>query len=1415
MRAERLKINNFIPNYPSPSDPEFYKKIFQKKEFYQQKLDTTEMRPESMVFPDNLYKHQKFISNFMSSQTPYNKILLFHEMGCLHPDTPVLVWNGKTKLAREITLADKLVGDDGRERAILALKSGTADMYRISQDNIAAYVVNKAHVLTLFIEDALPSIIRNCSNMWTVKWFDNEELKFRTKTSGDREMIEKFVDGLKVESVIDVSVEKYVSLHSETKKKAFCFRNKTPIEWPERPLAGDAYLYGLWYRGNATAETRIPWEYLYNSIFHRKELLRGLSNPLNGVIDNTTGGLKELFFLVHSLGLSYTYELGMMLPDVAECSHTNSTMKTRLKVEFVGEGSYNGWTLSGNGRFLLGDFTVTHNSGKSCSAVAIAEQIRRENSEIDGAIYIAPRRIVKNFILELGAVCVPNEYISKTSLVTQSADANVAEIKKRAREFYKFFTFKDFYNYINTLDKREKTKRQNKLDVFSNKVIIIDEVHNMKPENKEYAAILDLCRTAVNTKIVLLTGSPMIDSPEEVVTTLNLLVDNTADLLLRDKFKEKYLDKEKLKAEEVYKITKNQVVLEEFKNLFKGKISYIAAMESDVTKNFVGKSNVGDLSYLKLATSTMSDFQKSVYEQAYRKDTIEKDTNGDKAQLDKNSAFYSHSRQASLFVFPLMQNVSEKEGDQKGYYGSEGYKHYIHEGSDGGKHYALNQPFKRQLQGKTNKETVANIQKYSCVYAAVLSEILSAKGKDRCTFVYIETVHGGGAILFSKLMELVGFSDASSFDQSIKKKKYILLTGQTSSKITTLIQRFNNSENYKGDDIQVIIGSGIVSEGVSFKHILEEHIVEPDWNYTPIAQAIARGVRAGSHDDYKTNTNQDKLTVNIYHHAALTSENILDKSELNGSIHYRKYKQSELKDISIKSVERVLKEIAVDCALASKRNMRNNVIYANNSRDCDYQNCSYECYGMKDEPMNLEPNDLDKITYQLYHSNQKKNIREIIKNIFKKHFKLSLDQLLVEVEVEVQNQDSDTFSFFEFMSTIRSIIDDNIILTNKYGFNSFLREEKNIFFLVDSLASGDNFVSNYYTRYPIVTTKMDFKQLTNNIYFDHANLFNLSKTIMNKKSQKLQENMILNLPIEVIETLLETYFFLLKIDPSKNIEFLPDTDDQVRFGKLLIEKFRDVIFKDRNDHYVSTLLLPRLNILRYIRADGSSSTWNDSPKEMLEKYKRNPKYNIKKAQEELKVLVKYDILNVDEPIFIVDYRGITDAKQFSKTSGYNCIEHNLDDLILFMVEMKISADIAFDERLNTEFTRDQEDIRRYLSSFTDVLKIEEEMKKKKNTKKILEKLSHNDTLSEDEKDRMIRHAWFWGIAVKTKGDLCKVIREWAHRENILDASEQVRLVNKDDVQQHFPTLPEKSHASAPPTTTDQPKKPRGRPRKNP
>lgn len=86
---EQQKTNEdlFSP-YPSLNDPNFQLKIATKKEFNEHQYDgeihdmSIEERAEILSNADfQLSPHQLFVKNFLSSETPYNSLLLFHGLG--------------------------------------------------------------------------------------------------------------------------------------------------------------------------------------------------------------------------------------------------------------------------------------------------------------------------------------------------------------------------------------------------------------------------------------------------------------------------------------------------------------------------------------------------------------------------------------------------------------------------------------------------------------------------------------------------------------------------------------------------------------------------------------------------------------------------------------------------------------------------------------------------------------------------------------------------------------------------------------------------------------------------------------------------------------------------------------------------------------------------------------------------------------------------------------------------------------------------------------------------------------------------------------------------------------------------------------------------------------------------------------
>jgi superfamily II DNA or RNA helicase len=57
-------------------------------------------------------------------------------------------------------------------------------------------------------------------------------------------------------------------------------------------------------------------------------------------------------------------------------------LRTGFKVEYVGEGQYNGFTVDGDNRYLLGDFTVTHNCGKTTVFSEIIDQHHKRGQRV-------------------------------------------------------------------------------------------------------------------------------------------------------------------------------------------------------------------------------------------------------------------------------------------------------------------------------------------------------------------------------------------------------------------------------------------------------------------------------------------------------------------------------------------------------------------------------------------------------------------------------------------------------------------------------------------------------------------------------------------------------------------------------------------------------------------------------------------------------------------------------------------------------------------------------------------------------------------------------------------------------------------------------------------------------------------------
>jgi len=368
---------------------------------------------------------------------------------CLHPDTPILLYNGSIKMAKDIKIDDLLMGDDSKPRRVLNTCFGEDNMYEIVPSKGRKFICNEPHVLTL--KGIMPFInIRKDHNLkYQVCYSDRGFIKnkeFKTDKEAN-----SFIESLS-EDIFDIPLNEYMKMSKEFKRYTYLYH--TGIDFPECGVDFDPYLIGLWLgdigsnesqitdpeivdymnqklvqyglnlslhgeidnivgscencgkkddnvflttlrKYNLLGNKHIPNAYKINSRQIRLQLLAGLIDS-NGSVDsncieiiqNSDTLVDDIEYLAFSLGFMVTRQKVVkykgensvynqinifgdgvdqipVLLEHKKCSPRVSKKRaTCLSFDVVplGRGKYCGFTLDGNGRFLLGDFLVTHNT---------------------------------------------------------------------------------------------------------------------------------------------------------------------------------------------------------------------------------------------------------------------------------------------------------------------------------------------------------------------------------------------------------------------------------------------------------------------------------------------------------------------------------------------------------------------------------------------------------------------------------------------------------------------------------------------------------------------------------------------------------------------------------------------------------------------------------------------------------------------------------------------------------------------------------------------------------------------------------------------------------------------------------------------------------------------------------------------
>jgi hypothetical protein len=320
-------------------------------------------------------------------------------------------------------------------------------------------------------------------------------------------------------------------------------------------------------------------------------------------------------------------------------------------------------------------------------------------------------------------------------------------------------------------------------------------------------------------------------------------------------------------------------------------------------------------------------------------------------------------------------------------------------------------------------------------------------------------------------------------DHAWAPARYVLLTGRQDLQpidIAKISQYINRRDNMYGRLVKVILGSSVAGEGIDFKRIRQIHIMEPWYNRAKILQVEGRAIRNGSHIDLPP----EQRNVDIFKYCMLPPKKTKGKIAQTETIDERNYRFGEDKDRKIKFVERLLKEVAVDCLFQRDNNVRKirrvvkledslgkivNYVTGDKpcSPECDYmRNCEYECSWCPKKKLVS----LDRSTYgPEFAQADVERARERIQQLFGKNFVVDVTTIFDYI----QKTEPDVDSVYTYLA-LESLMDQegDFAVQDRYGREGYLIERGDLF-IYQPFDIYDSYAPIYYRQEPLTTKPLD------------------------------------------------------------------------------------------------------------------------------------------------------------------------------------------------------------------------------------------------------------------------------------------------------------------------------------------------------
>jgi hypothetical protein len=757
--------------------------------------------------------------------------------------------------------------------------------------------------------------------------------------------------------------------------------------------------------------------------------------------------------------------------------------------------------------------------GKTCTGITIAENFRDHYARKDRRILILSSKNIQIgwkktiYSSDKGTDQCTGDKFARSD---EREPLKQRDVNKLIKQYYELMAYQSFSNYVRKMIAKERARLpEDEKDLaaevfikreFSNRLMIIDEVHNIRDEQTNDNDMRDTVKTiemvirySDNLRLILLTATPMYNRATEIIWILNMLLVNDKRPIIHkndvfDSVGELTDDGRRglqttcrsyvsyLRGENplTFPLRLTPSMLGEYPDYSKSQTRSVLHKSFYPKENMVGGKVTDKFQFLELFGSQLQGHQNRVYQRCIQnvKDSdpdMDLDIRGEKTSITDVISL----TQLTNIAYPISKmkdsDIQQGDVDVQNFIGEKGLSRCMNK-----KHNTYS--YKKDiLQSYGPVFDQDHIHKYSAKLHSLLHILYKTEG---IVFIYTNFI-SAGITPISLMLEQNGYKrykSRNTLQDSHKRKPisytgqrkdstskgefvqahYMVIDGSTSKHdLEEQLKVVNSNDNMNGEKVKIILGTVVASEGLDFKNIRSVHILDPWLHLNRVEQTIGRAIRFCSHARLRP----EQKNVLLFLHTATLSD---DKETVDTHI----YRYAERKSIQVGEVENLLKIGAVDRYLYKDVNiihkgdlrkvtmepcLRGSPILSIEPHDKPYSKvCSW---GTCDYNSSLRPIQVKHLNSDTYFEQYSSTIVDTIK---KKISKLYLQMYVYDLESIMGLISEQAYYVDELIySALNEMISQKYIIHDKTGSSGYLLNRVN-YYVFQPFLLDDESIPLYY-----------------------------------------------------------------------------------------------------------------------------------------------------------------------------------------------------------------------------------------------------------------------------------------------------------------------------------------------------------------